>query len=471
MNLNNVNISEKLVPANYLKLAMDSQKSKEIKVKELMEKRSLPEEGWSDDLIEYTVQQLANLDSNNFPHQAGLGEREARIVCNLVAKRHYNFGHGIGRSGDLLEAQPKAVGSSILSKLTNSLILDLMHALGLKTCHNCFLVPMATGMTLSLCFLSLRKLRPNAKYILWSRIDQKSCFKSMTTAGFTPIIINLIRKPEKPGLYTNIDEFKKKLSDIPSEDILCIMSTTSCFAPRNMDDIVKLSCLAEEHNIPHVINNAYGLQSPYICSRIQEAAVKGRVDLFVQSTDKNLMVPVGGAIVAGFNEFVVHNVSKTYAGRASGSQTLDVFITLLSLGKKGYLGLVKERLELYEKLKSLLIEFANAHDCVLMSSKLNPISLALYLNSLTTDQPTKLGSMLYTRGISGTRVIASGCNKTIDGYEFKNWGSHDDNDAVAYLTAAASLGLSVTEIDVFIKKLKECWKDLKREKPKNKCEK
>lgn len=102
MNFKNLSINEKLVPSNYLKLAVDAQKSKETKVKELLEKvskdmicilckeklmnfslkRSLPEEGWSDDLIEYTVQQLASLDSNNFQHQAGLGEREARIVCS-----------------------------------------------------------------------------------------------------------------------------------------------------------------------------------------------------------------------------------------------------------------------------------------------------------------------------------------------------------------------------------------------------
>lgn len=48
---------------------------------------------------------------------------------------------------------------------------------------NCFVVPMATGMSLTLCFLTLRHKRPKAKYIIWPRIDQKSCFKSMITAG------------------------------------------------------------------------------------------------------------------------------------------------------------------------------------------------------------------------------------------------------------------------------------------------
>ena len=92
------------------------------------------------------------------------------------------------------------------------------------------------------------------------------------------------------------------------------MSTTSCFAPRNMDNIIELAKLAKIFNVPHVINNAYGLQSTYINSYIQTAQREGRVDLFVQSSDKNLMVPVGGAIVAGFDKDIVHNVAKTYAG-------------------------------------------------------------------------------------------------------------------------------------------------------------
>jgi hypothetical protein len=46
-------------------------------------------------------------------------------------KRNYNFSHGIGRSGDLVEVQPKAVGSSIINKLTNCLVLDLLKQCGI----------------------------------------------------------------------------------------------------------------------------------------------------------------------------------------------------------------------------------------------------------------------------------------------------------------------------------------------------
>ena len=54
---------------------------------------------------------------------------------------------------------------------------------GVRSVASCFVVPMATGMSLTLCFLTLRHRRPKARYIIWPRIDQKSCFKSMITAG------------------------------------------------------------------------------------------------------------------------------------------------------------------------------------------------------------------------------------------------------------------------------------------------
>ena len=42
---------------------------------------------------------------------------------------------------------------------------------------------MATGMSMVLTFLTIRQTRPAAKYIIWPRVDQKSCFKAILTAG------------------------------------------------------------------------------------------------------------------------------------------------------------------------------------------------------------------------------------------------------------------------------------------------
>ena len=57
------------------------------------------------------------MDSNNFVDNVGVGEREARVACPAVARRHYGLAHGIGRSGDIAAEQPKVLTytSSLLS--------------------------------------------------------------------------------------------------------------------------------------------------------------------------------------------------------------------------------------------------------------------------------------------------------------------------------------------------------------------
>ncbi|XP_036328430.1 O-phosphoseryl-tRNA(Sec) selenium transferase isoform X1 [Rhagoletis pomonella] len=465
MDLKNLHISEKLVPQNYLRLAQDAQKAKETARRELLEKRKLPVHGWPDAHIEEMVQQLASLDSNNFPKKAGVGEREARIACPLVARRHYNFGHGIGRSGDLLEAQPKAAGSTLMANLTNSLLLDLIHEMGVRSCRACFLSPLATGMSLLLCLLTLRQKRPAAKYVLWSRIDQKSCFKSIITAGLTPLIIQP-RLADNGALSTDLPSFARKVEEVGAENILCFCTTTSCFAPRNCDDIIEVAKLATQHAVPHLVNNAYGLQSTHLTHQLEQAQRLGRLDLFVQSTDKNLLVPVGGAIIAGFDEELVRSVAKAYPGRASSSQTLDVFMTLLSLGRVGYMNFVKERKTNFEYLRECMHKFAQEHAEHVVETKGNPISLALSLSQLQDvgGELTKFGSMLYTRGISGARVLTVGDTRKIEGHEFVNWGTHHSDTSTAYLTMAAGLGITKAEIHNCFEKLNECWQTVMNQK-------
>ncbi|MGH0121189.1 UNVERIFIED_CONTAM: hypothetical protein FKN15_041623 [Acipenser sinensis] len=281
------------------------------------------------------------MDSNNFLGNCGVGEREGRVASSLVARRHYRLIHGIGRSGDIAAVQPKAAGSSLLNKLTNAVVLDILKAAGVRTVSSCFVVPMATGMSLTLCFLTLRHRRPKAKYILWPRIDQKSCFKSMITAGFEPVIVESLLEGDE--LRTDLQTVEIKIKELGPENIVCVHSTTSCFAPRVPDRLEELAQMCAKYEIPHIVNNAYGVQSSKCMHLIQQGARVGRIDAFVQSLDKNFMVPVGGAIIAGFNESFIQEISRMYPGRASASPSLDVLITLLSLGTNGYKQLLKER--------------------------------------------------------------------------------------------------------------------------------
>ena len=133
------------------------------------------------------------MDSNNFPANCGVGEREGRIYSNLVARKTWNLAHGVGRSGDLREPQPKAAGSSIIVALTNSLVVDWLRFNGARSIKEAFVAPVSTGMAMVLCLLTLRLKRPHAKYVVWSRIDQKSCFKAIITAGYIPIIVDLVK--------------------------------------------------------------------------------------------------------------------------------------------------------------------------------------------------------------------------------------------------------------------------------------
>ena len=73
------------------------------------------------------------MDSNNLPVKCGVGEREGRVVSHLVARRNFGLSHGIGRSGDLCEPQPKAAGSSAAAALTNRLLLDVIRAAGARS--------------------------------------------------------------------------------------------------------------------------------------------------------------------------------------------------------------------------------------------------------------------------------------------------------------------------------------------------
>jgi O-phospho-L-seryl-tRNASec:L-selenocysteinyl-tRNA synthase len=136
--------------------------------------------------------ELAGMDSNNFPGNVGAGEREARLASGLVARRHFRMAHGVGRSGDIAAVQPKAAGSTVVAKVAASMTLDLLHMAGLQRAARCLLLPVATGMAIVLTLLALRARRPAARYVLWPRVDQKSCLKAIQAAGSTPVFVRVL---------------------------------------------------------------------------------------------------------------------------------------------------------------------------------------------------------------------------------------------------------------------------------------
>lgn len=294
---------------------------------------------------------------------------------------------------------------------------------------------MATGMSLVLTMLTFRTERPKSQYVIWSRIDQKSCIKSILTAGkilniygkctycifmclgFVPIVI----EPHFEGcqLVTDLSKIEDKIDELGAESILCVLTTTSCFAPRACDSIESVARICHIKNIPHLINNAYGLQSRYYMKRIQKAQRDNRrVDVFVQSTDKNVMVPVGGTIIAGFSQYGwADKIAKMYPGRASAGPVLDVFITLLTLGKRGYNELVDKRDTLFNYLRQQLSQTALRYGEEVLHTPENRISMAMTLQ--TKANCTKIGAMLFTRNVSGARVVLPNELATVSSQQFK----------------------------------------------------
>ncbi|XP_066576887.1 O-phosphoseryl-tRNA(Sec) selenium transferase isoform X2 [Amia ocellicauda] len=465
MNSENFSLSERLVSASYVRQGSQARRGHEQLIRLLLEQGKCPEEGWSESTIELFLNELALMDSNNFLGNCGVGEREGRVASGLVARRHYRLIHGIGRSGDIAAVQPKAAGSSLLNKITNSVVLDILKVAGVRSVSSCFVLPMATGMSLTLCFLTLRHRRPKAKYIIWPRIDQKSCFKAMVTAGFEPVVVENVLEGDE--LRTDLQAVESRIQELGPDSVLCVHSTTSCFAPRVPDRLEELALMCAKYDVPHIVNNAYGVQSSKCMHLIQQGARVGRIDAFVQSLDKNFMVPVGGAIIAGFDEAFVQEISRMYPGRASASPSLDVLITLLTLGTGGYRRLLKERKEMYTFLAEELKTLAAAHGERLLHTPHNPISLAMSLGSLEKQNQkavTQLGSMLFTRQVSGARVVPLGTEQTVSGHTFRGFMSHSAHYPCPYLNAASAVGITRDDVALCVKRLDKCLRSFGREK-------
>ncbi|CAH8582532.1 unnamed protein product [Dicrocoelium dendriticum] len=533
------------------------------KFAKLLQEGCLPEQGFSEADLEALFLQLGTLDSNNWCNSVGVGEREGRVLLEMIRRRHFGLTHGIGRSGDITAIQPKAPGSSLINRLTNRLVLDWLKKSGSPSTSTCFVVPMATGMTLTLCLLALKQRRPpGAKFVIWPRIDQKSCFKCMLAAGLIPIPIEPTEGSPDPKcakaccdqLNCDIPALREALKhpaayllrhwpesarahSIVAEDaercgpdsVVCVLSTTLCFSPRAPDRLHAITDACIEHGVSHLINNAYGVQSVR-CMRMIEAAghliLQGRkacsgetpsddlevkdlvlvgdtkcghptdspglcnekhfplpstaIDmLYVQSTDKNLLVPVGGAVVAGFSSELVDAVAKSYPGRASATQSVDVLATLLHLGLRGWRELTERRCACFNRLKDGLEKLAKSFGLNLMATADNPISLALHLNPLVQCDPnglltsketdtlkklTVLGAQLFTQGCSGVRVVlpaSIGTSQQLGAYTFRGFGSHSSRSTKAYLNAASAVGQTEEEVDLFLAKLHKVLEQFK----------
>ncbi|RHY85649.1 hypothetical protein DYB26_001325, partial [Aphanomyces astaci] len=421
----NQKLAGDLVDMAYIRQGSESLRAREKQLTSLLSHRKLPEHGWDDLSIQGVLHEFAQMDSNNFAHNVGAGEREARVASSLVANRCFHLAHGVGRSGDICAIQPKAAGSSLMVQLTNLLVKDMLHIAGLKNAKCAIVLPVATGMAMLFALLTLQLQARSAghaakRYVLWPRIDQKSCFKAMVTAGrrrnvsllqpdhsnvgLEPVVVENVLVGDE--LRTDLEALEAKIVELGAENILCVLSTTSCFAPRGYDRVEEIAQMCRRHDIG---------MSPR---------------------------------------------------RASNAPLLDLFITMLHLGSDGYKALLAERKALVPYFKAKLTEVADSCGERLLHTPHNDISFCMTLQHRipSVDATTFLGSMLFSRGVSGTRtsshryrVVSTIDVKSVGGHQFIGFGAHANAYPSAYLTAACAIGMTKSEIDVFAARL---WKAL-----------
>jgi O-phospho-L-seryl-tRNASec:L-selenocysteinyl-tRNA synthase len=343
-----------------------------------------------------------------------------------LKRRHFGLAHGIGRSGELTEVQPKAPGSSLIQIITTKLVKQAIKVAGLRlgALEGVLILPVATGMGLACVLRVVALKRPNSRYVLMPRIDQKSCLKCIVFAGLELVVVENHLVGDQ--VSTDLESLETTILRLGPENIVSVVATSSCFAPRGCDDLVAIGKLCHFYTIPQIVNNAYGLQSKIAVNRLNEAIRQNVVAAVVQSSDKNFMVPVGGSIVIGPADLCA-SVAAIYPGRASISPLLDLLITLLSMGAAGYRQLLQQRIECFKALKEGL---QSSHK--VLETPSNDISMAIVVD----PNDEMLGARLFHCSVSGARLIRME----------QPFGAHYSNYPHAYLTVAASIGITMAEI-------------------------
>lgn len=200
---------------------------------------------------------------------------------------------------------------------------------------------------------------------------------------------------------------------------------------------------------------------------------------------------------------LIKKVNENYAGRASISPILDLFISMLECGTKGYQKQLQLRTENFQKFKSRLTEWAEKNNEKIVLNVRNKISMALTLKNIGKERAKDLGARLYRKGVMGARVCVqsyflkeksdSQNSKNLEtqkesenqqpivketnlkifqngNLKFRNFGGHIENSeysAFPYITVAAAVGSNWEELEVFLKRFDSVYQKLRTEIQKN----
>jgi O-phospho-L-seryl-tRNASec:L-selenocysteinyl-tRNA synthase len=429
-----------LIPANMEKKGQVVLDSLLRPIRILWEQRKIPEEGWNEETIELCLKLFAGMDTDKDPKAVRIGEREAKLASPFLSKLSFGFNHGIGRSGEITAPQPKAPGASIVYQIANRLALQALKKFGIPNLKSAIVVPLSTGMSIGLSGCAVRKKTEHNK-IVCTRIDHTSPIKGLELVGLTPSIVEGTLmddavQVQPDNIVQNIDS-----------NTVAILSTTTFFPPRESDSVKEIAKIAKDYDLYHIINNAYGVQSRKIMKQIHGAIDAGRVDAIIQSTDKNFLTPIGGAIIASPSESFIHEISQCYAGRATAAPIIQFFAAILSLGIQGYEKLRDTQEQNRLLLEKLLTELAEAHNERILQVD-NPIASAITLNQY---DPRKIGGILYELRVTGPRAYVKGTE----------WGACYTNYPNNYLCLNAAIGTTESDIQEAVQRLEKALEQAK----------
>lgn len=415
-------------------------------IKVLLEQKCVPIDPWSEEQISFLLQTLSNMDTDKDNKASRVGEREARIASRLHLLTSSGFCHGIGRSGFLTAPQPKAPGGSIMYELSNYLARDFLRKFGLPNIKKAIVTPLCTGMSLALCLGALKpdwndKKLVRKRKVLVPQVDHKSLLKALDLMGMNPKIV-------KGKIFE--DAVRIPIEDIINsydEECFAIISLTSFFPPREHDQIKEISKFAKDKNLIHIIINAYGVQSSEWMKLIRAGIDAGRVDAVVQSTDKNMLTPIGGAVIASPSKESITKISQAYAGRASATPVVNFLISMLSLGIKGYKQLLSEQKQNRKLLGQKLQNLAKKLDERVLKI-FNPVAVAMSLNNLEAEHLTALGGALYNLRVTGPRVYNPRQNV---------FGSCSEDYIHPYIVMNAAIGAKSKDIIQAVERLEKAY--------------
>ena len=80
MNDEALKYAERLVSRSYIDLARQARRSNEQQIRQIIEHRKLPEQPLEENLIEQWLNEIAQIVSNNFEGNIGVGEREGNVM-------------------------------------------------------------------------------------------------------------------------------------------------------------------------------------------------------------------------------------------------------------------------------------------------------------------------------------------------------------------------------------------------------